>query len=71
MRNEEASAAGRLKPYFKMGSDLHSDVALPVTFVPTRFRYCMPTGICHCVRSPARKSMSGELGEKRKKENEE
>ena len=47
MRNEEASAAGRLKPYFNMGSDLRSDVALPVTFVSERSRRSMPTGRCH------------------------
>jgi hypothetical protein len=29
VRNDETRAAGRLKPYFKMGSDLHSDVAYP------------------------------------------
>jgi len=49
-----------------MGSDLHSDVALPVTFVAQRFRSFMPTGRCHCVRSPARKSMSDKVGERKK-----
>ena len=56
MRNEEACAAGRLKPYLKnMVSDLHSDVALPVTFVEPRFRAFMPTGRFICPISPARK----------------
>jgi hypothetical protein len=77
MRNEEARAAGRLKTIFKiMGSDLHSDVALPVTFVPPRIRSFMPTGRCHCVRSPARKRIERrgrrkESGEKEKVRNEE
>ena len=57
MRKEGRAAAGRLKPYLKMGSDIHSDVALPVTFVSPRYRSFMPTGRCHCARSPARKSM--------------
>ena len=57
VRKEEAIAAGRLKPYLNIGSDLHSDVALPVTFVLPSPRFCMPTGRCHCVRSPARKSI--------------
>ena len=39
-----------------MGSDV-TDVVLPVTSVPERFRSFMPTGRCHCVMSPARKSI--------------
>jgi hypothetical protein len=59
MRNEGRRAAGRLtcNPYFlkHMGSDLHSDVALPVTFVSQRSRSFTPTGSCNCARSPARR----------------
>jgi hypothetical protein len=35
-----------------MGSDLHSDVALPVTFVLWSTRSFMPTGRFICVMSP-------------------
>ena len=48
--------AAALNHIFKnLGSDLHSDVALPVTSVEERFRSCMPTGRFICPISPARK----------------
>ena len=53
VRNEEARAAGRFKPYLKIWEvTFTSDVALPVTSVKERSRYFMPTGRSHCVRSP-------------------
>ena len=53
MRNEETRAAGRLKPYVKIWEvTYHSDVALPVTFVPSRFSFCMPTGRFNWAISP-------------------
>ena len=55
VRKEGRRAADLINLYQKLGSDLHSDVALPVTFVLKRSRSFMPTGRCHCVRSPARK----------------
>ena len=62
------AAANNIK---NMGSDLHSDVAVPVTFVSRRFRFCMPTGRFICPISPARKkrgygTRKGE-GKKKKK----
>jgi hypothetical protein len=49
--------------------DRHSlNRALPFSLThPPRFRSFMPTGRCHCVRSPARKSKSEEVGEKKEK----
>jgi hypothetical protein len=53
------AAANNIK---NMGSDLHSDVAVPVTFVSRRFRFCMPTGRFICPISPARKRIWYEKG---------
>ena len=71
MMNEEACAAGRINYIMNnLGSDLHSDVALPVTSVPERFRSFMPTGRCNCVRSP-KKKRKGQIGKRDKVRKEE
>ena len=59
MRNEEARAAGRLTPYVKLWEvTFTSDVALPVTSVPQRFRLFMPTGRFNWAISPVREIRS-------------
>ena len=71
MRNEEASADRNLfKTMFK---ELSRNRAVPVSALhPPRSRSFMPTGRCHCVRSPARKSMKDEVKkEEEENENEE
>ena len=52
------SAVEHLNPQYyleNLGSELHSDVALPATFVLERFRSVRPTGSCNCAISPAEK----------------
>jgi hypothetical protein len=54
-----------------MGSDLHSDVALPVTSVPARFRSFMPTGRFNWAISPMpERATRQRKGKWKKKEDE-